>query len=198
MRYPEAIQKLINLLGQLPTVGPKTAERYALFLLRQNPAFLNDLTASLQNLQAGIVICNSCHALASASPCAICADPKRQTGTLCVVAETKDMIALEDSRAYGGLYHILGGTISTINNLGPEKLNINSLINKIKNNNYSEIILALNPDLEGETTALYLKKLLAAANIPVTRLARGMSSGSSLDYADELTIANALKYRNKF
>ncbi len=198
MNYPPAIQKLINHLSELPTVGPKAAQRYALWLLAQPEAWLEALARDLTELKAGVVYCAVCHALSAASPCVICADQRRDRNLLCVVSETKDMLAIEDTHSFNGLYHILGGTLSSINNRGPETLAVNSLLHKLKTHPPQEIILALNPDFEGETTALYLKKLLAAWPVVVSRLARGLPSGASLDYADQQTIANALKFRNKY
>ncbi len=199
MKYPPAIQKLIDQLSELPTVGPKTAERYALFLLKQSDAWLAGLAQSLQNFKSGFVYCSVCHALSATNPCSICADAKRDLNLLCIVSETKDMLLIEDSRSYNGRYHILGGTLSAINHQGPESLQINSLLSKLKHQpTIKEVILALNPDFEGETTSLYLKKLLADLPIRISRLARGLPTGATLDYADQQTIANALKFRNKY
>lgn len=197
MQYPPAIKKLITLLSNLPSVGPKTAERYALFLLRQSPDFLNNLNLTLKELQSSVVYCSKCFCLSATNPCSICADTKRYHNVICVVAETKDMIAIESSQAYFGVYHILGGTISAINSRGPDKLQINPLLDKARSGQIQEIVLALNPDLEGESTCLYLKNLLAGTGVKISRLARGLPNGASLDYADELTIAHALKFRNK-
>ena len=197
MQYPPAIKKLINLLSNLPSVGPKTAERYALFLLKQSPEFLNNLTTTLKELQSSVVYCSKCFCLSASDPCSICADPKRYHNVICVVAETKDMLAIESSQAYFGVYHVLGGTISAINNRGPQNLQINPLLTLATSGQIQEIVLALNPDLEGESTCLYLKNLLAQTGVKISRLARGLPSGASLDYADELTIAHALKFRNK-
>lgn len=197
MNYPPAIKKLITLLSYLPSVGPKTAERYVLFLLRQSPDFLNNLNLTLKELQSSVVYCSKCFCLSAADPCPICSDSKRYHNVICVVAETKDMLAIEASQAYFGVYHILGGTISAINNRGPQNLQINPLLAQAKGGQIQEIVLALNPDLEGESTCLYLKNLLAGTNVKISRLARGLPNGASLDYADELTIAHALKFRNK-
>lgn len=197
MQYPPSIKKLISLLGYLPSVGPKTAERYALFLLKQSPEFLNNLTTTLKELRSSVVYCSKCFCLSASDPCAICADPKRYHNVICVVAETKDMLAIESSQAYFGVYHVLGGTISAINNRGPQNLQINPLLTLAGSGQIQEIVLALNPDLEGESTCLYLKNLLSGTGVKISRLARGLPSGASLDYADELTIAHALKFRNK-
>jgi len=197
MSYPPALQKLINQLSQLPTVGPKTAQRYALFLLKQPDGWLSDLAQTLLGLKNGVVYCSTCHALSAANPCQICSDPRRDAELICVVSDSKDMLTIESSRSFNGRYHILGGTISAINNQGPETLAIASLINRLKKSAVKEVILALNPDFEGETTALYLKKLLTNLPLKISRLARGLPSGASLDYADQLTVANALKFRNQ-
>jgi recombination protein RecR len=197
VNYPPAIKKLINLLGYLPSVGPKTAERYALFLLKQSPEFLTELTAVVAELQASVVYCSECFCLSASDPCPICADAGRYHNVICVVAETKDMLAIESSQAYSGVYHVLGGTLSAINNRGPQHLQINPLLAKANSGQIQEIVLALNPDLEGESTCIYLKNLLANSGVKISRLARGLPSGASLDYADEQTIAHALKFRNK-
>lgn len=199
MKYPPAIQKLINHLSELPTVGPKAAERYALWLLRQPSDWLAELAQSLNELKTKVVYCSACHALSNTNPCSLCSDPRRDVDLLCVVSETKDMLSIEDSRSYNGLYHILGGTLSAVNNHGPESLHLSSLLAKLKRQpTIKEIILALNPDFDGETTSLYLKKLLVDSPVKISRLARGLPSGASLDYADQQTIAHALKFRNKY
>lgn len=197
MKYPLSIQKLIDHFSCLPTVGPKTAERYVFYLLKKNPEELQKFALALSELKEKTTVCKNCLAISESDPCNICSSEKRNKSVICVVADTRDMISIEATEQYNGLYHILGGVIDTINNIKPENLNINNLINKIKNNNISEIILALNPNLEGETTSMYLTKLLKPHNIKITRLAKGLPTGSNLEYADEMTLANALKYRNE-
>lgn len=195
MRFPRAIANLIEAFSQLPSVGPKTAERYVFHLLKSSPEKLDNLAKSLSELKKNITVCSSCLAISESSPCAVCADPQRKTGTLCIVENTQDMLSLEATRQYQGRYFILGGLINTIENIKPEDLNVEKLLRKIKQEGYTEIILALNFTLEGETTSLYLGKVLADYNVKVTRLAKGLPAGSDLEYADENTLAMALKYR---
>jgi recombination protein RecR len=197
MRYPEAVQNLINLFSQLPTVGPKTAERYVFYLLKQDPNLLRDFGRALSELKEKTVFCERCGAIAAESPCSYCSDVRRQENLLCVVANTQDFISLEATGQYHGYYFILGGLINTIENIGPADLRVEAFIRRLKENKVKEVILALSPTVEGETTALYLAKILKQAKVKATRLARGLPTGSNLEYADELTLVNALKYRNE-
>lgn len=195
MRFPRAIANLIEAFSELPSVGPKTAERYVFHLLKSSPEKLENLARSLSELKKNITVCSSCLAISESSPCSVCADLQRKTGTLCIVENTQDMLSLEATRQYQGRYFILGGLINTIENIKPEDLNVEKLLRKIKQEGYTEIILALNFTLEGETTSLYLGKVLADYNVKITRLAKGLPAGSDLEYADENTLAMALKYR---
>ncbi|MDD4333187.1 MAG: recombination mediator RecR [Patescibacteria group bacterium] len=195
MRYPQSIQNLIDEFSQLPTVGPKTAERYVFYLLKQNPEKLQQFAQAIAELKEKITICQSCLAVADTNPCPICADGKRDKKIICVVAKTRDLITIEDTKQYNGLYFILGGLINALADSGPDNLNVKKLVEKIKNNGVEEIILALNPTVEGETTAMYLTKLLKPLNVKITRLAKGLPMGADLEYADEITLSNALKYR---
>ncbi|MFA5886663.1 MAG: recombination mediator RecR [Patescibacteria group bacterium] len=196
MRYPEAIQSLIEKLSDLPSVGPKTAERYVFYLLKQNPEKLKNLALAISELLDKIKICPSCLMISAAIPCSICADNARQPDSLCIVENTQNILSLEATKQYNGRYFVLGGLIDTINGVGPADLNIDKLVRKIKNENIKELIIALNFTLEGETTALYLTKILGE-KIKISRLAKGLPAGSNLEYADELTLGSALKYRNK-
>jgi recombination protein RecR len=197
MKFPLAIQNLINQFSKLPTVGPKTAERYVFYLLKQPAEELQRFAQFIAELKEKTTVCSSCLAISETDPCFVCANKERSKEIICVVASTQDMLTIEATHQYNGLYHILGGTINTINDIRPEHLKIKPLIERIEKNNIKEIILALNPDLEGETTSLYLIKLLKPLNLKITRLARGLPSGADLEYADEITLANALKYRNE-
>ncbi len=196
MRYPEAIQNLIEKLSDLPSVGPKTAERYVFYLLRQNPEKLKNLALAISELLDKIKTCPSCLMISATIPCSICADDTRQADSLCIVENTQNILSLEATKQYNGHYFVLGGLIDTINGVGPADLNIDKLVRKIKNENIKELIIALNFTLEGETTALYLTKILGE-KIKISRLAKGLPAGSNLEYADELTLGSALKYRNK-
>lgn len=194
MRYPKSIQNLIDQLSQLPSVGPKTAERYVFYLLKQDRAKLAELAAAVSDLKDKTTICQNCLAIAETDPCSICADNNRRPKILCVVENIQDLQAIEATRQYEGKYFVLGGLISTINGVQPDDLNISSFLKRIKVEQVEEIILALNFTLEGETTALYLNKILKD-QVKITRLAKGLPAGSNLEYADELTLGNALRYR---
>ena len=198
MDYPESIRKLANELASWPTVGPKTAERFVLYLVRQPNAKIADLLSAISNLKNNLTVCKTCCRLTDTNPCSICLSQSRDRSTICLVAETKDLIAIENSGRYHGLYHVLGGVINAIHNTRPGDYNIKSLLARLDKELYKEVILALNPDMEGETTALYVAKLLNGRNIKITRLARGLPTGASLDYADDQTIAHALNNRRNF
>jgi len=197
MRYPSSIQSLIDHFSKLPTVGPKTAERYVFYLLKQHPESLQQFAQAIAELKEKTTICQTCLAIAEANPCPICADAKRNRSIICLVADSRDLLAIEATGQYQGLYHCLGGVINTIEGVKPEQLNIKQLLARLKPAVVKEIILAFNPDLEGETTALYLAKLLKPYKIKITRLAKGLPMGADLEYADEITLSNALKYRNE-
>ncbi|MFH1233702.1 MAG: recombination mediator RecR [Patescibacteria group bacterium] len=199
MRFPASIQNLIDYFSKLPTVGPKTAERYVFHLLKQHPEWLQQFAQSIAELKEKTTICQTCMAIAETNPCSICVDRQRDKEQLCVIADSRDMLVLEATKQYHGLYFILGGLVNTIEAIGPEQLNVKQLVNYLKNKQIKEIIIALSPNLEGETTILFLVKLFKSLNkqIKITRLAKGLPSGSDLEYADEITLANALKYRNE-
>lgn len=195
MRFPRAIANLIDLFSELPSVGPKTAERYVFHLLKSSPEKINNLAKALTELKSNTTICNSCQVISETNPCPICLDENRKNGTLCVVENTQDLLSLEATKQYKGEYFILGGLINTIEDIKPEHLNVEKLLRKVRQENFTEIILALNFTLEGESTSLYLNKILQNYNIKITRLAKGLPAGSDLEYADENTLAMALKYR---
>ena len=196
------------MLTRLPTVGPKTAERYVFYLLQQSGEDLQKFAQTIAELKEKTIVCKICHAVSNTSPCEICSDQKRNKNVFCVVANTRDLIAMENTKEYQGLYHVLGGNIDPIKGIGPEQLNVKSLFKKV-NNNIEEIIIALNPTMEGETTAMYLvkelqdiftkfnKNIQSAPKVKISRLAKGLPSGFNIEYADELTLSSALKYRNK-
>jgi recombination protein RecR len=197
MKFPTSIQNLINEFMKLPTVGPKTAERFVFYLLQQNPEDLQKFAQAIAELKEKITICQTCFAVAETNPCSICGDKHRDFSTLCVVANTRDMIALERINEFKGVYHVLGGVINALKGDDQSKLKIKELINRIKKSKVQEVILAFDPDFAGETTALFLIKQLQPAKVKITRLAKGLPMGSDLEYADDITLANALKYRNK-
>ena len=197
MRYPKSIQTLIDHFSKLPTVGPKAAERYVFYLLKQHPEWLQQFAQAIAEVKEKTTVCRTCLAIAESNPCQICSDQKRNHSVICLVADTRDMRAIEAIKQYNGVYHILGGVINTIEGIKPEQLNIKHLLARLKTAPVKEMILAFNPDLEGETTAMYILKLLKPSKIKITRLAKGLPMGADLEYADEITLSNALKYRSE-
>lgn len=195
IKFPSSIQNLIEEFNKLPGIGRKTAERLVYFLMKQPRAELQKFSQALIELSRQVSVCDNCFNFSEANPCYICGDNRRAKSLLCVVAESHDLAALENTGEYKGLYHVLGGTINVLDGITPDKLKINELLDKTKNHHLKEVILAFNPDLEGETTAIYLKNLLKLSPIKLTRLAKGLPMGSDLEYADEATLANAIKGR---
>lgn len=195
MRFPPAIQKLIEHFRDLPSVGPKTAEKFVFHLLGQSPERLQSFAQSLAELKEKIRTCHDCLAAAETDPCHICADPKRRPDQLCIVADTRDYLAIESSGSYQGRYFILGGVLDAVERVRPDDLNLPRLAARLDRTDVKEVIIALNPDFKGESTALYLKNLLKTRPIKITRLARGLPSGSEILYADEVTLSNAIKHR---
>lgn len=193
MHYPRAFRDLIAHFSSLPSVGPKMAERVVLHLFRQESEKLTDFAESLEAL-TNLSLCPHCFHIAENGPCDICRDPKRDPGTVCVVEEPMDVIALERLGHYEGRYHVLGGVMET-GNAGNGNLRIAELLKRIPEDGISEIILALNPTTEGDLTALYLKKKLSGSGVRISRLARGLATGGDIEYADEATLASALKNR---
>ena len=194
---PESIQKLINQFNKLPGIGQKTSERFVFYLLKQPKEELRNMADSILRLKDQVDYCQQCYQIASQTPCPICQDSSRDRSVICVVAENPDLIAIEKAGEYKGLYHILGGTINHIEGAGPEQLTIKPLLTRIKNNGVKEVIIATNPDIEGESTAMYLFKLLKPLNIKVTRIGRGLPMGANLEYADEATLQNAMLSRRE-
>ncbi|MDP3899463.1 MAG: recombination mediator RecR [bacterium] len=195
MTHPESIQKLIESFAKLPTIGRKSAERFVFWLLKQPQAELDNFANNLQNVKKDIQSCDNCGNISNTNPCPICADEKRDRALLCVVSTTRDLILIENTRKFNGRYHVLGGNIDTAKDVTPEKLNLQNLIKRAQAVKYAEIILALSPTFEGEATAMYISNLLKNYNIKITKLARGLPSGADIEYADELTLTNAIQNR---
>lgn len=193
--FPKPLQELIEIFRNFPGVGEKNAQRYVFFLLRQSPTDLAKLADSIKTLPTKVTRCEVCGMVDETSPCRYDRDQTRDQRTLCVVAETTDLPVIEQSGEFRGRYHVLGGVLNPMDGITPDKLNIASLVQRIPKEKISEVIIATNPDLEGETTALHLKKILAPTNVKITRLGRGLPMGATLEYADEVTVANALKSR---
>jgi recombination protein RecR len=195
---PSSVERLIEELGKLPGVGPRTAERLAFHLLKNEPARAVALGAAVESLHAGVRSCRTCHNFAEADECAVCAAPARQRHTIAVVEEPFDVVAIEKTGLYQGLYHVLGGVISPIDGIGPDQLEITSLIRRIEGGGVEELILATNPSLEGESTAMYIRQQLEGSPVTLTRLARGLPVGGDLEYADQITLGRALQGRQSF
>ena len=189
------VAALINEFSKLPTIGPKTAARLVFHLLNKPRADAEALALAIVALKDRVRLCSRCFSITEEDPCAICSDPRRDTRLLCVVAEAKDIYALERTSAYNGRYHVLGGLISPMDGIGPAQLRVKELIERIGANGFEEAIVATNPNAEGEATALYLSRLIGPLGVLVTRLAYGLPIGGDLDYADEVTLAKAIEGR---
>ncbi|HEY1977056.1 MAG TPA: recombination mediator RecR [Candidatus Baltobacteraceae bacterium] len=189
------VAALINEFSKLPTVGPKTAARLVFYLLNRPRHEAQALAEAILNVKDHVRFCSICYSLTQADPCDLCSDPDRDGAMICVVAEAKDVYAIERTGAFKGRYHVLGGLISPMDGIGPAQLRVKELIERIGREAPREIILATNPNAEGEATALYLSRLLQPLGVIVTRLAYGLPIGGDLDYADEITLAKALEGR---
>jgi recombination protein RecR len=193
--YEGVVQDLIDELGRLPGVGPKSAQRMAFYLLAADPADVTRLQEALQRVKDGVVFCGVCGTVAEKQTCRICADPRRDPRLVCVVEEPKDVLAVERTREFKGRYHVLGGAISPIDGIGPEQLKVRELMMRLSDGTITELILATDPNLEGEATATYLTRMLKDLDLTVTRLASGLPVGGDLEYADEVTLGRALAGR---
>lgn len=193
--YEGPIQDLIEKLGMLPGIGPKSAQRLAFFLLEAPVDDVNDLADTLRRVKTEAKFCSVCFNVSSEEMCRICADPRRDPSVICVVEESKDVPALERTREFRGRYHVLGGAISPIDGRGPSDLHIRELLTRLRDPQVTEVILATNPNLEGEATATYLTRLLTEFDLKVSRLASGLPVGGDLEYADEVTLGRALSRR---
>src|SRR5438270_462328 len=189
------VARLIEAFARLPGIGPKTAQRLTYFLLRAPEELTADLAGALSELKASVVFCSICFNIADTDPCPICADPARDRTLICVVEEPLDVLALERSRGLRGVYHVLHGALSPIEGIGPDDLKIGPLLARLKTGETVEVILATNPNVEGDTTAQYLTQLIRPLAIRVSRIARGLPMGGDLEYADEVTLAQALENR---
>tara|TARA_B100000963_G_scaffold79872_1_gene68011 strand:- start:3036 stop:3635 length:600 start_codon:yes stop_codon:yes gene_type:complete len=192
--FTKPLAKLIEHFEKFPGIGPRTAQRLALFILKQPEQNIKDFSKALLEAHSNVGHCKNCFNLTSEIKCEICKNPDRDHKIICVVAETRDLLALERAREYKGIYHVLGGLISPMDSIGPELLEIKSLVERVSKNEVEEIILALTPSVEGDTTSLYIGKLLTPFT-KVTRIAYGLPMGSELEYVDEVTLARALEGR---
>jgi recombination protein RecR len=193
--YEGVVQNLIDELGRLPGVGPKSAQRIAFHLLAADPADVTRLTEALKEVKEKVRFCRTCGNVAEAEECRICRDTRRDVHVICVVEESKDVVAVEKTREFRGRYHVLGGAISPIEGVGPDDLRIKELMIRLADGEITELILATDPNLEGEATATYLARLVKPMGIAVTRLASGLPVGGDLEYADEVTLGRAFEGR---
>jgi recombination protein RecR len=189
--YEGVVQDLIDELGRLPGVGPKGAQRIAFHLLQADPADVRRLADVLVEVKAKVRFCRTCFNVSEAEQCRICSDPRRDPSVICVVEEYKDVVAIERTREFKGRYHVLGGAISPIDGIGPEQLRIRELLTRLSDDRVTEIILATDPNLEGEATATFLIRQLKPLGLRLTRLASGLPVGGDLEYADEVTLGRA-------
>lgn len=195
--YAAPIAKLIDELSKLPGVGNKTAQRLAFHILNMSQEDVEQLSSSITNAKKNIKYCQVCCNITDSDTCSICSSPKRDSSLICVVEDPKDVVAMEKTREYKGLYHVLNGAISPMEGIGPEEIRIKELLRRVAENEIKEIILATNPNIEGEATAMYISRLLKPAGIKVTRIAHGVPVGGDLEYADEVTLMKALEGRRE-
>jgi len=196
----EALERAIEQLSKLPGTGRKSAQRMALHLLNQDEDYVFKLSKALEDLKKKVIYCSTCFNIADQDPCAICSNPKRQKNVICVVENVRDVYVIEKSNEYRGVYHVLGGVISPMENVGPDDIRAKELLTRINSteDTISEVILALNPDAEGETTCYYINKLLKPYDINVTRIAYGIPMGSELEFIDDATLSRAFESRTTF
>lgn len=197
MYYPEPISKLIDSFTKLPGIGPKTAVRLAFFVLNMKEEDVLDFAKALANAKRELTHCTICGHITDQDPCSICQDETRDTSLICVVEDPKDVIAMEKMKEFNGKYHVLHGAISPMDGIGPEDINVPSLINRLKEEEVEELILATNPNIEGEATAMYISRLVKPSGITTTRIAHGLPMGGDLEYADEVTLSKALEGRRE-
>lgn len=197
MEYTKPLANLVEYFQKFPGIGPKSAQRMAFFLLKMPLSEVEKFAQTMVTAKETIKYCETCFNLSASNPCEICSDETRDKSTICVVAETKDLIAIEKTREYRGQYHVLQGVISPIDGIGADDIRIKELLVRITDENVKEVILALSPSVEGEATSLYLSRLIKPFNIKVSRIAFGLPVGADLEYADEITLARAIEGRRE-
>lgn len=197
MYYPEPIAKLIEAFTHLPGVGPKTAGRLAFHVLRMKEDDVIDFAKALVNVKRNLHYCSVCGNITDTDPCQICQDKTRDASVICVIQEPKDLVAMERTKEFDGYYHVLHGAISPIEGIGPDDIKLKELLNRLSDERVQELILATNPNIEGEATAMYISRLVKPFNVKVTRIAHGLPVGGDLEYADEVTLSKALEGRRE-
>ncbi len=197
MHYPEPISRLIDSFMKLPGIGPKTAARLAFFVLTMKEDTVSSFAKALIDAKRNLMYCSQCGHITDIDPCHICQDQQRNPSMICVVQDPKDVIAMEKMRDYNGLYHVLHGAISPMDGVGPEDINVASLLTRLHDERVQELILATNPTIEGEATAMYISRLVKPSGIRTTRIAHGLPVGGDLEYADEVTLSKALEGRRE-
>lgn len=195
--YSPSIEKLIESFEKLPSIGHKTAARLAFYMLDLSEQETNEFISSIVNAKKNLKFCSKCYNITDTDPCPICANPKRDASQICVVEDVKDIIAMERTHEYKGVYHVLHGSISPMNGIGPEDIKLKELLSRLGDNTVKELILATNPRVEGEATAMYISKLVKPIGIKVTRIAHGIPVGGDLEYTDEVTLSKALEGRRE-
>lgn len=199
--YSPSIEKLIENFEKLPSIGHKTAQRLAFYMLDLSNEEVEDFTKSIINAKKNLHFCSKCFNISDTDPCNICSNPKRDNSTICVVEDVRDVIAMERTHEYQGVYHVLHGSISPMNGIGPDDIKIKELLSRVmsdgKESKVKEVILATNPRVEGEATSMYISKLLKPLGIKITRIARGIPVGGDLEYTDEITLTKALEGRSE-
>ena len=195
--YSPSIEKLIESFEKLPSIGHKTAIRLAYHMLDMSDDEIKEFTSSITDAKQKLKYCSICYNISDTDPCPICSSPKRDNSVICVVEDVRDVMAMERTHEFKGVYHVLHGTISPMNGIGPEDIKIKELLNRIANNDIKEIIIATNPRVEGEATAIYLSKIIKPLGIKVTRIAHGIPVGGDLEYTDEVTLSKALEGRRE-
>ena len=192
------LARLIQELNRLPGIGPKSAQRLAYHIIRLPTQEAYDLSEAIQSVKQKIVFCEECQNLTDKSPCMICSNPQRQRNLICAVEDPLDVLALEKTRCYNGLYHVLHGVISPMNGIGPDQIKLKELFSRLSSNDITELVIATNPTLEGEATSMYISRYLGTTDVRLTHLARGIPIGGSLEYSDSLTLSRAFQGRQAF
>jgi len=195
--YAETLAKLIEELQKLPGIGPKSAQRLAFFILGSSRKSMDDLTAAIIQAKERLSYCSVCFNITDIDPCKICSDPSRREDFICIVADPKDLVAIERSGVYNGKYHVLGGVISPLDGIEPDSLRVKELLGRLSKNSVKELVLAISPTTEGEATSIYLTRLLKPLGVKLTRIAYGLPVGADMDYADPATLSKALEGRRE-